>query len=152
MGVVADEEIIAELDADREDEDQIEDDEDADFEIEERGTDDSSVMKIYLKAIQERLRKEMSTSTMMKNSNEKWLLELLEEDEWWIKSKRARKVSRKLGLLFAEKLYYRDARVWLPELQNTGKNVCRRASLAGAIAKLACTPTRRKRLLVKSLR
>ena len=117
MEVVPDEEIIAELDAEREDEDQTEDDEDADFEIEQGDADDSSVMKIHLKAIQARLRKELSAATTM-NSKEKWLLELLQDNEWWIESKRARKVCGKLSLQFAEKSHYRDVRVWFPELEH----------------------------------
>ena len=56
-GVVPDEAIIAELDADNEDNDE-DNDEDADFENEPHAdTDDSSVMKTYLRATQERLRK-----------------------------------------------------------------------------------------------
>jgi hypothetical protein len=104
------------LDAEEgEDEDDIED---ADFEtIEQRGDkDDSSVMTTCLRAVQARLRKEMSDTTI--NSKDKWLLELLEDDEWWMESKRAWKVCKKLGLDFAEKAHCRDVRVWFPEPQH----------------------------------
>ena len=113
-GVVRDEEIIAELDEEGDDEDDNkDDDEDADFEIEKQGsdTDDKSVMKTYLSSIQDRLREEMGSKTL--NTNDKWLLELLRDDEW----KRSSKVCRKLGLTYGEKSYYRSVRVWFPELQ-----------------------------------
>ena len=57
----------------------------------------------------------MSDKTM--NSKEKWLLELLKDDEWWIETKRAWKVCNKLGISCAENSYYRNVRVWFPEMQ-----------------------------------
>jgi len=51
------------------------------------------------------------------NSKEKWLLELLKDDEWWIETKRAWKVCNKLGISCAENSYYRNVRVWFPEMQ-----------------------------------
>jgi hypothetical protein len=83
-GVVPDEEIISELDADDEENDE-DNDEDADFEIKRHANpDNSSVMKTYLKATQEPLRKE--TSNKMMNLKDKWLLELLKDDDWWIEA------------------------------------------------------------------
>jgi hypothetical protein len=112
-GVVPAKEIIAELDEEQDEED---DNKDANFNIKIHGnTDDSSVMKTYLSSIQDRLRTEICSNTM--NSKDKWLLELLKYDEWWIKTKRASKVCRKLGLEYSEKSYYRSVRVWFPELQ-----------------------------------
>ena len=100
-GVIRDEEIIAELDEEGDDEDgNKDDDEDADFEIEKQGSDmdDKSVMKTYLSSIQDRLREEMGSKTL--NTNDKWLLELLRHDEWWIETKRSSKLCRKLGLTY----------------------------------------------------
>jgi hypothetical protein len=107
-GVVPGEEIVAKLDEEQDDEDEDEDDEDANFEIENRSNmDDKSVMKTYLSSIQDRLKEEMGSKTL-NTKNDKWLLELLRDDEWWIKMKWAWKVCRKLGLTYSEKSYYRS--------------------------------------------
>jgi hypothetical protein len=143
MGVVPNEETIAELDAEeQEDEDHIKD-EDADFEMEQGNTDGSSVMKTCLKAAQARLRKEMSDPTM--NSEEKWLLEeLLEDDEWWIESKRTWKVCRKMGLQFAGKACCHNVRVWFPELQH-GQECMPSCVSCGSICKVGLHGCSKKR-------
>jgi hypothetical protein len=152
MGFV-DEETIAELDAkEQEDEDHIEDrikdEKAADFEIEQGNTNNSSVMKMHLKAAQVGLRKEMSDPTM--NSK---------EIGCWSCSKMMSGGSSQSG-------HGKCAGSWDFNLRknptaatckfgfpscNAGKNACRLASLVAAIAKLACMRARRKCLLVTSL-
>ena len=86
-------------------------------EEEQLGDAEPSVMGEYLKAVFDRLRSETrekgegSTTAL----EEKWLVRMLEESEWWLRASRARSICSKLGLDYGEPSYYRDIYVWLPD-------------------------------------
>jgi hypothetical protein len=69
-------------------------------------------MNTYLRAIQTRLKNEVLEGT---KDEEKWLMEMLNENDWWIRHQQAESLCKKLGVIFAEIAYYRDVYVWLPE-------------------------------------
>ena len=110
-GVVDTQGIIADLDDDG-------DDEDADIEERETNdilTDDDGVMPNYLSAIQQRIRKETADKSL--NSGQQWLLQEIQDNGYWIRKERAKSICRKLSIQFHEPSYYRDLRVWFPELE-----------------------------------
>ena len=76
-------------------------------------TNAASTMDRYLQAIQERLKFEVREST---GRAEKWLVALLEENDWWVRQCKAKWLCAKLNILFEDEVsYYRDVLVWLPE-------------------------------------
>jgi intein/homing endonuclease len=89
--------------------------EDDNFEDAEEEIDISSVMALYLLAIQKRIRKELHDKNM--SSEDKWLHKFLKDDEYWIEVKRVKSICKKLSLKFSEQYYYRDVRVWFPEIE-----------------------------------
>jgi uncharacterized protein YjcR len=89
--------------------------EDDNFEDAEEENDISSVMGLYLLAIQKRIRIEIRDKKM--SSEDKWLHKLLKDDEYLIEVKRAKSICKKLSLNFSERYYYRDIRVWFPEIK-----------------------------------
>lgn len=71
----------------------------------------------YVKKVAERLKVETTTRGPMR---ERWLLPLLEEEgaNFWLRSDRhAKVVCHKVGLEYSEPAYYRDIKVWLPDVQ-----------------------------------
>jgi hypothetical protein len=86
--------------------------EDDNFEDAEEENDASIVMGLYLLAIQKRIRKETRD-----NNEDKWLHKLLKDDEYLIEVKRAKSICKKLSVNFSERYYYRDVRVWFPEIE-----------------------------------
>jgi hypothetical protein len=103
------EEITAELDYDLEEEDEHEyDDADADT----LDAPETSVINIYRRAIQARLKFEVLEDT---RNEEMWLTEILNQNDWWIRHQQAESLCKKLDILFEEIAYYRDIYVWLPE-------------------------------------
>jgi hypothetical protein len=103
------EEITAELDYSLEEEEQECNDADTSDTSDAPAT---SVMNTYLRAIQTRLKNEVLEGT---KDEEKWLTEMLNENDWWIRHQQAESLCKKLGVIFAEIAYYRDVYVWLPE-------------------------------------
>jgi hypothetical protein len=90
------EEITAELDYSLEEEEQECNDADTSDTSDAPAT---SVMNTYLRAIQTRLKNEVLEGT---KDEEKWLTEMLNENDWWIRHQQAESLCRKLGVIFAE--------------------------------------------------
>ena len=100
-------------------------DEDNDNEVVIDSTDDNEpclqrgenkgVQQEYVKAIQMRLRDEVSTqSTICKD---KWLVRHLKANGWWIRKENAISIAKKLKLKISLTAYYRDVYVWLPDIR-----------------------------------
>jgi hypothetical protein len=80
-------------------------------------------MGAYLKAVLLRLREEASTKPKKQATNfDHWLTKELDENGFWLRKERAKLVCRKLKIEFGEPLYYRDIRVWIPEIE--GGQLC----------------------------
>ena len=77
-----------------------------------------SVMGQYLKAVFMRLKYEVSTKFVGLEEN-KWLLDMLKDDDWWLRANFAHRVCKRLKLQYTEenKFYFRDIKVWLPDQQ-----------------------------------
>ena len=70
-------------------------------------------MAIYLKYVYERLQQiELSTSQI----SEKWLINNDESNDWWLRAAQAKLVCSKLKIVFCEPSYYRDIKIWLPDV------------------------------------
>jgi len=108
--------------------------EDDNFEDAEEENYISSVMGLYLLAIQKRIRKEIRDKNM--SSEDKWLHKLLKDDEYLIEVKRAKAICKKLSLNFSERYYYRNIRVWFPEIEFGPQCVptCVSCKRSGAVA------------------
>ena len=93
---------------------------DDDDQLGDLGADKTSVMGEYLRMVYDRVHSE-TTGHASRSSGELWLLTLLKsmkgKDSWWLRASSAEFVCKKLGITFYEPSYYRDIRVWLPELQ-----------------------------------
>lgn len=72
----------------------------------------------YIKKIHQRLQKE--TSKDNNGLQEKWLLNLLKENDFWLRSQQAEKLCKKLKIKFGEPSYYRDIKGGYP--MNNGVN------------------------------
>ena len=104
--------VIANLDID-EDGDEYQED----FDLDDQflpDDQDLGVQQQYVKAIQLRLREEVSTKG---SCNELWLLEHLKSNGWWVRNENAIKIAKKLGLKRSYIAYYRDVYVWLPDVR-----------------------------------
>lgn len=80
---------------------------------------ESSVMGEYLKGVYQRLHSETTGPASRDSSSEPWLLNMLQKKEadYWLKASFASTVCEKLGIVHQEPAYYRDIKVWLPDLQ-----------------------------------
>ena len=68
-------------------------------------------MKTYLEAVFEELQGQTTNHTRT------WLIEMLNDHDWWIRRTLAKKNCGKLSTEYAEAAYYHDIYVWLPELR-----------------------------------
>ena len=94
-----------------------------DDEWDEDGQTDS-VMKAYMKAIMKRYITEDSPDFPKKHpSGEQWLQQFLKNHGFWIRSECAPFICRKLGIQMCELAYYRDVRVWFPDVEG-GRGMC----------------------------
>ena len=92
---------------------------DYDSDVEDIGTPESlnnCVMHKYLNAIQDRIQVESNTKKQM-HEIEKWLFSFLENNDYWIKKEAASTICKALDIEEELPGYYRDLRVWLPDLQ-----------------------------------
>ena len=92
---------------------------DDDDDVEQTQPDDvESDMHLYLTAVFDRLHSE-TIGEASRSAERKWLLEILQHDEadWWLRAGKAPHVCRMLGLTYGEPAYYRDIKVWLPDVQ-----------------------------------
>ena len=78
-------------------------------------------MACYLRHVQACLRSETSGELAQRAAMQKeWrLVKVLKEDPdgWWLRAHKAKEVCEKLGLVYGEPSYYKDLRVWLPDLE-----------------------------------
>ena len=72
------------------------------------------VQQAYVRAIQQRLQEEVSSSS---STDKPWLLEYLNDNDWWLKTMHARTIAKNLGLKLEHHPYYRDVYVWLPDVR-----------------------------------
>ena len=100
-----------------------EDDDDGDNGDDENSSDNEdapahSVMGEYLKAVYSRLHSETTGEASRNALEDKWLLRLLNTGDWWIRAEaHAQSICTKLGLSHDDPSYYRDIKVWIPDLQ-----------------------------------
>ena len=73
------------------------------------------VQREYVKAIQQRLQYEVKDNDKLVDS---WLLNLLDENDWWVRKCHVPKVLKKLKMNAHPLAYYRDVYVWLPDVRN----------------------------------
>ena len=82
--------------------------------------DKTSVNGKYLRMVYDRVHSE-TTGAASRSTGELWLVKLLKsmkgKDSWWLLASSAEYVCKNLGITFHELSYYRDIRVWLPEVQ-----------------------------------
>jgi len=76
-----------------------------------------SAQGVYMKAIYLRLQSETTGEASRSAFQSKWLLDHLKANNWWVRAKKAKLICTKLGLDFSEPSYYRDIRVWIPDLE-----------------------------------
>jgi hypothetical protein len=74
-----------------------------------------SVMGEYLSAVFRRVQHELHKD--FSALGERWLLNMLRDNDWWLRSSRAMDICQKLGVIKNEPAYYRDIKVWLPDEQ-----------------------------------
>ena len=72
------------------------------------------VQQAYVRAIQQRLQDELSSSS---STAKPWLLEHLNDNDWWLRAVHARTIAKNLGLKLEHHPYYRDVYVWLPDVR-----------------------------------
>ena len=82
---------------------------------------DKSVMQIYLRTIQSRLKVECNTSSdadekNRSDNNQFSLLEFLERNEFWIRRESAKYICTKLNIRMSLEGYYRDVLIWYPDI------------------------------------
>ena len=75
-----------------------------------------SIMMQCVSATQERLKKELNANLKMEERNQ-WLKKYLEKNECWIRKNKAFEICKKIGLECEESGYYRDIKVWLPDVE-----------------------------------
>ena len=93
-------------------------DDDDDEKDDDTGSGESSqllgVQREYAKAIQQRLQYELRDNEKLVDT---WLLNLLDENDWWIRKCHVPKVLMKLKMNTHPIAYYRNMYVWLPDVR-----------------------------------
>jgi 3'-5' exonuclease len=85
--------------------------------------DQQSVMATYLLAILVRIRSDVQEAVAQKQI----LIPYLNEHGWWIRKEYAETLCKKLKIPFSHAAYYRDIKVWMPDLQygvSKGQPLC----------------------------
>ena len=78
----------------------------------------ASVMKDYMQAIMRRYAIEDSLDFRRSHpADTEWLQEFLKNHGYWIRSECAPFLCKKLGIQLQEQAYYRDIRVWFPDVE-----------------------------------
>ena len=70
-------------------------------------------MRTYLKAVFTRIKEELGQDF----TGEQWMVERLREHSWRLRAEFASTVCEKLEIEYGEAAYYRDIRVWLPDVR-----------------------------------
>jgi len=84
--------------------------------------DGTRVMKTYMQALMKRFETEASPDFVKNHPKDStWLHEWLKDHGYWIRSECAHTLCRKLGIEKHEESYYRDIRVWFPDIEG-GQN------------------------------
>ena len=82
-----------------------------------------SIMKEYLRSIMKRFQLEASPNFKKDHPDDhEWLHEYLKDHGYWIRSECCHFMCKKLGIRCRETAYYRDIRVWFPDLE--GGQLC----------------------------
>ncbi len=77
----------------------------------------AGVMREYLRAVVQCLHSDISGEAF-KNINDQWLLKILQGNDWWLKaSSHSRLICKKLQLIYTEPAYYRNIKIWIPDVQ-----------------------------------
>ena len=78
-----------------------------------------STMQIYSKHIQIRLQSETASQgrNVLPALEKKWLIAYLQAHDWWIRRYDAKSICKQLGIDFQDGSYYRDVKIWLPDVQ-----------------------------------
>jgi hypothetical protein len=92
---------------------ELENDEDTNSDFDADNTADGP-MALLLKAIHERLQKE---TTGKEPVVDRWLLNHLNANEFWIYARDAANFCERFELAYGEPSYYRDVKIWLPDVQ-----------------------------------
>ena len=104
--------IVANLDAEDDDDESHDNDEgNSDGEDEPK----KGVQQEYLEAVRAQLK--LECNSQWGRQNEDWILDQLKEQGWCLRKECAPKIARRLSLAVHHVTYYRDIRVWIPDLQ-----------------------------------
>ncbi len=71
------------------------------------------VQQKYVEAVQKRIQVEVNSNF----TGNKWLLKILNENDWWIKREKVSTIISELKLNKEHAAYYRDVYVWLPDIR-----------------------------------
>jgi hypothetical protein len=108
--------IIANLDLD--DEDGYDSDGDDSFNETWNEEDDQptkEIQQLYLKKVHAQLKVECNAQRGKQNGD--WLIEYLKHHDWWIRKENAPSIAKRLSLTVHHVSYYRDVRIWIPDMQ-----------------------------------
>ena len=78
------------------------------------GEELEGVQQVYMKAIQQRMQAELSSANM--STSKPWLLEYLNNNDWWVRTVHAHTIVKNIGLKLEHQPYYWDVYVWLPDV------------------------------------
>jgi hypothetical protein len=107
--------VIANLDAeDDEDDDGYDSDGEGGEGAEAMGTE-KGIQQEYLQNIHQQLKDECNFQRGKQDGD--WLVQYLKDNGWWIRKESAPRIAKKLSLPVYHYTYYRDVRVWIPDLQ-----------------------------------
>ncbi|GFH52552.1 hypothetical protein CTEN210_09028 [Chaetoceros tenuissimus] len=79
-------------------------------------TKELSIMGKFQKAIEKRIQIESNTKDPI-SDEEKWLFPYLKRNKFWIRKECSSAVCQKLGIPHEAEGYYKDIRVWLPDVE-----------------------------------
>ena len=81
----------------------------------ELNDDTDAPMLHYLDLVNSRLMEETKHNSVC---TDKWMIKLLEQNGWWLRSEHALFVCKELGITQpAERFYYRSIYIWLPDIR-----------------------------------
>lgn len=107
--------VLANLDADDDDDDDGYDSGGDDGVNEANRDSVKGIQQEYLQNVHSQLK--LECNSQRGKQSEDWLVDYLKENGWWIRKEHATRIAKKLTLTAYHYSYYRDVRVWLPDLQ-----------------------------------
>lgn len=87
-----------------------------DSSTEDEDEQQDSVMKRFLTALLARVQLEFNTKNPLKEG-QCWLKQHLAENDFWLRSQSAKKICKSLNIRCEGQYYYRDVKVWFPEME-----------------------------------